>query len=200
MVRNAPGTPLPRASDRSVREGWRKTSTSRQSTPTTKTTTEKYQSGPSTNSRNMTSTLRRLGARRAEALEIDVVVALDLFQGIRLDAHHPGGLHLGQPEVVVLAGPVRVDVAVRHRLEGALHADGADVDVPQRGSYEHDRDPAVDDVRQSHHFTPLPEHAEVQDQPGDRDGDAEQHHHPEPALLPTVVVARAGGMAIQQSA
>src|ERR671924_497717 len=38
-------------------------------------------------------------------------------------------LHLVHPPAVVLLRPVEIDLAGAHRVEGALHADRADVDV-----------------------------------------------------------------------
>src|SRR5689334_19874674 len=43
-----------------------------------------------------------------------------------------------EPEAVVLARPVDVDLAAAHRLECAFHADGADVDMREHDGDEND--------------------------------------------------------------
>ena len=52
----------------------------------------------------------------------------------------------------MLLGPVDVDGAGPHRLEGAFHADGADVDVRQHRRHEQDRHDGVDDLGKLHPF------------------------------------------------
>src|SRR3954454_9919763 len=46
------------------------------------------------------------------------------------------GLLLLNPERVMLPGPVEIDLAGAHRIERALHADCADIDVSQHGGDE----------------------------------------------------------------
>jgi hypothetical protein len=47
----------------------------------------------------------------------------------RRDIRPASRLFLLEPQVVVFSGPVKIDGAAAHRLKGALHADGADVNV-----------------------------------------------------------------------
>src|SRR5262245_57693055 len=61
----------------------------------------------------------------------------------------PGHLLL-EPQAVVLTGPVLVHLAPAHGLEGALHTDGADVDVGQHDSDEGHADYAVHHLCQLH--------------------------------------------------
>src|SRR5262245_1961342 len=53
-----------------------------------------------------------------------------------------------QPQAVVLLGPVHVHLSAAHGLEGALHADGADVDVGQHDGDEQQANDAVHHLRQ----------------------------------------------------
>src|SRR5262245_33996080 len=55
-----------------------------------------------------------------------------------------------QPEAVMLTRPVDVDLASAHGLEGALHADRADVDVGQHDGNEQHADDAVHHLRRLH--------------------------------------------------
>ena len=50
----------------------------------------------------------------------------------------------------MLLRPVDVDRAVPIASNGALHADGADIDVAEHGGDEQHRDDAVDDLRELH--------------------------------------------------
>src|SRR5581483_9775684 len=73
--------------------------------------------------------------------------------GVRLSLRLTGSgprLLLFQPEAVMLPGPVHVDLADAHRLEGALHADRADVDVGEHGGDKQHRHGAVNDLGPLH--------------------------------------------------
>src|SRR5437588_9737616 len=54
-----------------------------------------------------------------------------------------------KPQIVVFLGPVYVDGTFAHRFEGALHADGTDIDVPQHEGDESGGGHAMD------HFSAL---------------------------------------------
>src|SRR5216684_6477148 len=55
-----------------------------------------------------------------------------------------------EPNVVMLLRPVEIDIAGRHRLEGALHAERADVDMSNDHRDEQNGDYGVDDLRELH--------------------------------------------------
>ena len=100
------------------------------------------------------------------------------------------------PEIVMLLAPVLVDVACLHALQRSLHADGANVDVPDGHGHEEDRRHAVADVGQLHVSPGEVVHARddrVQHPSGGRHHQAENRHaKPEPELLATVeTMARA---------
>src|SRR5215472_11117402 len=93
---------------------------------------------------------------------------------------------LRKPKVVVFSGPVKIDGAAAHRLEGALHADGADVNVSQHRSDEQHRDDTVDDLGILHRLDRCSVEREDQHITADRHRYATEHHNPIDQLLASV--------------
>src|SRR5438874_13314261 len=55
-----------------------------------------------------------------------------------------------EPDVVMLLRPVEIDIAGRHGLEGALHAECADIDMSYDNRDEQNGDQGVHDLRELH--------------------------------------------------
>src|SRR6185436_20232200 len=79
---------------------------------------------------------------------------------------------------MVLSSPIDVDLALTHRLEGALHADGPDVDVGQHHGDEHDTHDPVHHLGQLHTGDVCGVEGKHQQVAGAGGRSAAQHHHP----------------------
>jgi hypothetical protein len=95
-----------------------------------------------------------------------------------------------EPQSVMLLRPVAVDAAAPHRLEGALHADGADVDVADDEADHQQGEPRVQALRDLHARVVRPVEGKHQAEPGQRQPEPTQRHAPEDDLLAGVELAR----------
>src|ERR1700722_2686299 len=83
----------------------------------------------------------------------------------------------------MLLGPVQIHFAGTHGLEGALHAEGADVDVSENQGDEQNRDAGVDCLRNLHRGNVGPIERKQQQQPGHGNRGAGTQSQPEDHLL-----------------
>src|SRR5712692_623133 len=91
-----------------------------------------------------------------------------------------------QPQIVVLLGPIDVHRAFTHRLECALHADRADVDVTEHGGDEQHGNDTVDHLGVLHRLNRRSVEWEYQHIATHRDRGSTQHHDPIDELLAAV--------------
>src|SRR3982751_5905814 len=109
------------------------------------------------------------------------------------------GFDFAVPDVVVLLRPRLIGVAVAHVAVGALDADRAHVDVPERRGDVEERRGHVPDPRFLLGVARLVEVRKEQDQaaPRHHDGEAE-HAGPEPHLLAAVEAARGNVLVLHE--
>src|SRR6478735_12085131 len=87
-------------------------------------------------------------------------------------------------------GPVEIDFAGPHRLERALHSEGADIDVTEDQRDEQDRDYAVHDLRDLHSGDVGDVEWEQQQKAGERNRGTGAEDAPEHHLLSGIEPAR----------
>src|SRR5690349_9352332 len=93
---------------------------------------------------------------------------------------------LVDPKSVVFLCPIDIDGTAAHRLKRTLHADGADVDVPEHGGdKQHGNDP-VYDLGSLHALDVRAVEWEHEDIAADRHRSAPEHHDPVDRLLAAV--------------
>src|SRR5882724_1830183 len=93
------------------------------------------------------------------------------------------GLHFLDPERVMLFGPVEIHLTRSHRIERALHPDGADVDVSQHGGDEEHGDHGMDHGPELQHRDVGRKVWEQQEPAGHRHQRSADDHDPENAFL-----------------
>src|SRR3982074_1094831 len=95
----------------------------------------------------------------------------------------------GQPEVVVLLGPVEIDLAGAHGLERAFHPKRADIDVRKDHGDEQNGYDGVDDLRHLHVGDIGSVERKQQDTARRGDREASQQRNPVDALLTQIEAA-----------
>ena len=89
----------------------------------------------------------------------------------------------------MLLGPVQIHLTRAHGIKGAIHADGADIDMRQhRRDHQHGKQ-AMDDVAKLHASDVGEEEGENQQIAGNGHHRATQHSDPEHHLLPAIEAA-----------
>ena len=86
----------------------------------------------------------------------------------------------------MLFRPIDVDGALTHGLEGAFHADRADIDMPEHGCYEQHRNHGVDHLGILHGIDRRALEREDQRVAGDGHCTAAKNHNLVDRLLPAV--------------
>src|ERR1700730_15308370 len=87
-------------------------------------------------------------------------------------------IFLFKPESVVFFGPIDIDAADAHRFESTLHADGADIDVPDHRGDEQHGDDRVHDLGALHGLNVGAIEGKDQHVAADRDCAAAEDHDP----------------------
>src|SRR6266446_9266395 len=105
-----------------------------------------------------------------------------------------------EPNVVMLLRPVEIDLAGGHRLEGALHAERADVDMSNDHRDEQNGDYGVDDLRELHACDIRHVERKHQQISRDNDGHSSAQGKPKHQLLAGIETPRGGVLRFDEAA